>query len=281
MPAHASGTHGLSTPPTYRRNCPMEYAFDVIPGTAIHPLVMAHIPQIVERVHMAYAAHHSQQSVIPVSPFLRFPHHPRARIIPAPAYLGEPFNVAGLKWVASFPDNIQHNVPRASAVLVLNDPQTGYPYAVLEGSIISAARTAASAVLAAQGLRYHDRRVTRLGFLGTGLIARYIYTFFHGMDWDIAQVGCSDAQRTYAEQFAAMVCAAGQPDVTVYDRAEDVLRVCDVTVIATTAATPHIHTEDVLASNPLFLHISLRDLAPDLIEQAQNIVDDVDHVLQA
>ena len=259
----------------------MDYTFDVIPGTAIYPLVMDHIPQIVERVHMAYAAHHDQQTVIPASPFLRFPHHPRARIIPAPAYLGAPFDVAGLKWVASFPDNIQHNVPRASAVLVLNDPDTGYRYAVLEGSIISAARTAASAVLAAQALRYYDRRVTRLGFLGTGLIARYIYTFFHGMGWDIAEVICADAQRTYAEQFAAMVCAAGQPDVTVYDRAEDVLRVCDVTVIATTAATPHIHTADVLAYNPLFLHISLRDLAPDLIEQAQNIVDDVDHVLQA
>jgi ornithine cyclodeaminase len=123
--------------------------------------------------------------------------------------------------------------------------------------------------------------VTRLGFLGTGLIARYVYAFFHGMGWDIAQIVCADAQRTYAEQFAAIVRATGQCDITVYDRAEDVLRVCDVTVLATTAATPHIHTADVLAYNPLFLHISLRDLAPDLIGQAQNIVDDVEHVLQA
>jgi ornithine cyclodeaminase len=103
----------------------------------------------VERVRLAYAAHHAQQSVIPCSPFLCVPHNPRARIIPAPDYLGMSFDVAGIKWVASFPDNIQHNVPRASALLALNNPDTSYPYAVLEGSIISAARTAASAVLAA------------------------------------------------------------------------------------------------------------------------------------
>jgi len=152
----------------------MDYTFEVIPGIAVYPLVMDHIPQIVERVHLAYAAHHDQQIVIPASPFLRFPHYLRARIIPAPAYLGAPFDVAGLKWVASFPDNIQYNVPRASAVLVLNDPDTGYPYAVLEGSIISAARTAASAVLARSAAA--KRASVNIGFVaassGIYLLAR-------------------------------------------------------------------------------------------------------------
>jgi hypothetical protein len=36
----------------------MEYALDVIPGTAIYPLVMEHITQIVERVQTVYALHH-------------------------------------------------------------------------------------------------------------------------------------------------------------------------------------------------------------------------------
>jgi len=32
-----------------------------------------------------------------------------------------------LKWIASYPGNVQRGFPRASAVLVLNDYENGYP----------------------------------------------------------------------------------------------------------------------------------------------------------
>lgn len=255
--------------------------FDVIPGRAIAPLLQAHRPEIVARVQMASLAHHRGHSALPTCPFLPLPDQPGGRIIAAPAYLGEPFHVAGIKWIASVPDNIRHNVPRASALLALNDPHTGYPYALLEGAQISAARTAASAVLAAQVLRYSARRVARLGVVGTGVIARTVYTFFHDLGWDIGAVCCHDVQRPYVEAFAAMVRDLGPTPVTVCDQAEDVLRTCDLSVLATTAGTPYLHAPDLLQHGPLLLHISLRDLAPELIAAACNVVDDVAHVLQA
>src|SRR6185436_416122 len=139
---------------------------------------------------------------------LRFPAKPDCRIIALPAYLGNGFDVAGLKWIASYPGNVQRGFPRASAVLVLNDYDTGYPFAILESSIISAARTAASAVLAAYWLSGRSRRARSLGIVGTGLIARYIYDFLIETGWEIEEVQLYDQLPHESEKFRSRACRA-------------------------------------------------------------------------
>jgi len=71
----------------------MDYTFEVILASPL-PLVMDTSPRS-WNVSPAYAAHHDQQIVIQLV-LLRFPHYLRAHH-PAPAYLGAPFDVAGLK----------------------------------------------------------------------------------------------------------------------------------------------------------------------------------------
>src|SRR6266496_473391 len=136
----------------------MHFELSIINGKTVFDIVRAHRAECIRIVREAYLAHADGQSVNPDSYFLRFPDKPDCRIIALPAYLGKDFNVAGLKWIASYPANIQRGFPRASAVLVLNSHETGYPFAILESSIISAARTAGSAALAAHWLNGQSGR---------------------------------------------------------------------------------------------------------------------------
>jgi len=155
----------------------MHFELSIINGKTVFDVVRARRSECIRIVREAYLAHADGQSVNPDSYFLRFPDKPDCRIIALPAYLGNGFDVAGLKWIASYPANVQRGFPRASAVLVLNNCETGYPFAILESSIISAARTAASAALAAHWLNGQSCRAQSLGIVGTGFIARYVYEF--------------------------------------------------------------------------------------------------------
>jgi len=273
--------------------------FAVIPGAQVRRVLAGHEKQIVELVEATYRLHGAGDSVNPPSYFLRFPDRPASRIIALPASIGGELRVDGLKWISSFPENVAAGLPRASAVLILNDHDTGYPFACLESSIISATRTAASAALAADWLSRGrgGKRPARIGFFGVGLIARYIHTFLAATGWSFDEIGVHDLSagsaagfRGYLEQSAAQQSAAQQSGtqesgtggrITVHDRAEDLIRSSDLVVFATVAGQPHVREVSWFEHNPLVLHVSLRDLAPEILLASANVVDDVEHCLKA
>lgn len=258
-----------------------QFDFFVIGGDAVHELVSRDRVAIMSRVQDAYAAHGAGKTVNPDSYFLRFPDKANARIIALPAYLGGGLDVAGIKWIASFPDNISRGIPRASAVLILNDYETGYPIACLESSIISAARTAASAVLGAEWLNRGKLQARNVGFIGNGLISRYIADFFFDKGWSFENVYLFDLERSYSEAMAKHIHEQRCANVLYADSTEALIRQCDVVVFATTAPTPYIQDPALFSHNPVVLNVSLRDLSPEIILSADNIVDDVDHCLKA
>src|ERR1700754_4815732 len=175
--------------------------FAVIPGAQVQQTLQGHEKQVMEVVEATYRLHGAGDSVNPPSYFLRFPDRPSSRIIALPASIGGQSRVDGIKWISSFPENVAAGIPRASAVLILNDHDTGYPFACLESSIISATRTAASAALAADWLSRGRERPTRVGFFGVGLIARYIHTFLAGSGWSFDEVGVFDLSADSANGF--------------------------------------------------------------------------------
>ena len=256
--------------------------FAVISGAQVQRALQGQEKEIVELVEATYRLHGAGDSVNPPSYFLRFPDRPSSRIIALPASIGGPARVDGLKWISSFPENVAAGIPRASAVLILNDHDTGYPFACLEASIISATRTAASAALAADWLSRGRRRPTRIGFVGAGLIARYIHTFLAGTGWSFDEVGVHDLSADSAAGFRGYLEQSGTAGrVTVHESAEELIRSSDLVVFATVAAAPYIRDVSWFAHHPLVLHVSLRDLAPQILLASTNVVDDIEHCLKA
>ena len=256
--------------------------FAVISGAQVHAALHGRERQIVELVAAAYRLHGVGESVNPPSYFLRFPDRPASRIIALPASVGGHVRVDGLKWISSFPGNVAAGLPRASAVLILNDHDTGYPFACLESSIISATRTAASAALAADWLSRGRARPARAGFFGVGLIARYIHTFLSGTGWSFDEIGVHDLSAEHAAGFRGYLEQAGADSrVTVHGSAEQLIRASDLVVFATVAGQPHVTDLAWFSHNPLVLHVSLRDLAPEILLASANFVDDIDHCLKA
>ncbi|MFW9079118.1 2,3-diaminopropionate biosynthesis protein SbnB [Pseudomonas sp. P2757] len=256
--------------------------FHVIPGAAIKHILGGLHQEAIEIVAQTYLTHERGETVNPDSYFLRFPEEPANRIIALPAAIVDSEgdqSVSGIKWIASYPDNIKAGIPRASAVLILNDPHTGYPYALLEGALISAVRTAASAVLGAWWMNGQKKSAQTLSIIGGGVISRNILQTFIADDWSFDSVGIHDLNAESAQALAAFGEQLGLPDVQTVSL-DDAL-CADIVVFATSAGTPYVNQRGTFHAGQIVLNISLRDIGADIIEQSYNYFDDVTHCLKA
>jgi ornithine cyclodeaminase len=253
----------------------------ILSAREILPLLVNREVKIMETVRRAYETHAIGESSLPHSTFLRFPNDAGSRIIALPAYLGGDFNVAGVKWIASFPANLEKELDRASGIVILNSAETGRPRAIMEGSIINKKRTAASAALAAKAL-HKGRRVARVGIIGCGPINFETTRFLLTVWPEIETLLISDLDPDRAELFAVKCREMrGHLAVEIAREAQQVFNTCSLISLATTAAKPHIFDLSGCLPGSSILHISLRDFSPQIILSCDNVVDDVDHVCRA
>lgn len=253
----------------------------ILNGREVQSLLEGRETELLETVRRAYVVHARGESSLPHSSFLNFQNEHRNRIIALPAYLGQDFDVAGIKWIASFPNNVEHGMDRASAVVILNSAETGTPEAIIEGSIVSAKRTAASAALAARTL--HQASIeSGIGIVGCGLINFEIVRFLRAslsgarrfVIFDLSIERAQAFKRNCLNTFANI-------SIEIALDAASVLSGCSLISIATTAVKPHLDDLSRCAPGTTILHISLRDVTPEVVLSCDNVVDDVDHVCRA
>lgn len=250
----------------------------IISGHEVATLLEGQELELIQIVKRAYEAHSMGDSSLPPSCFLRFPGEKRNRIIALPAYLGQGVRAAGIKWVSSFPGNLNQGLDRASASILLNSVSTGRVEAVIEGSLISGRRTAASAALAAQSLRDGQDWAT-VGIVGCGFINFEVLRFLNASSPEIRAIIIYDLDLERAMQFKAKCQSAFEKlEVKLARDVSAVLGQCSLISIATTAVKPHLDDLSGCRHGSTILHISLRDFSPGAILSGDNVVDDLDHV---
>lgn len=253
--------------------------FALVNAAAVKEVLNSSVDHVMKLIEHAYLLHGQGETVNPPSSFLRFTDSQAARIIALPAAVDGDVHAAGIKWISSFPGNRAGGLPRASAVLILNDRATGFPVACLESSLISATRTAASAVLTANRLA-SIRAWGSVGFVGTGLIAGYVQKYLMVVRWPQRATFVYDADDGRAARFAERLSRAGLRDVRLCASADEVVRQSDLVSFCTTASAPYLHDPQTFAHHPLVLHLSLRDIGPEVIVSSANVVDDREHCLR-
>lgn len=94
---------------------------------------------------------------------------PDAFIHAMPAYIPA-MRSAGIKWVSGYPENFKHGLPYITGLMILNDVETGVPYAVLDCTWITAMRTGAASALSAKYLARPESATA--GILACGVQGR-------------------------------------------------------------------------------------------------------------
>lgn len=260
----------------------MNNGIAILNGKSIKKLVCGKEREIISIVKTAYSLHYEGKTSLPQSVFLHFPKREKERIIALPSYIKGEKEVAGIKWISSFPNNVENGVDRASAMVILNNMENGRAYALLEGAQISSNRTAASAALAAKCLHKNSEE-TSVGFIGTGLINFTILRYLASVFPKINKLYIYDLNPSRSKLFKKQVekMYGSKFEIQIYNFYEEVFRNAKLISFATTSSKPYINDVGLVKPDMTILHVSLRDLSENIILSANNIVDDIEHICRA
>jgi len=134
----------------------------------------------------------------------------------------------GQKIVTFYPPNAEKGIPTHMALIVLNDPQTGKPLAVMDGRLITEMRTAAVSAAATKLLAPSDSKI--LAILGSGVQARSHVEALR-LVRRFEEIRVWGPTRAHAEECAKEIGAKATS-------AENAVRNADVVVTVTSSKTP-------------------------------------------
>ncbi len=248
---------------------------DVIRAGALD---MSLIVPVMEEV---FSLHDKKDYVLPTKCVLRWgdldSESIKGRINAMPGWIGGNLNSVGIKWIASSPNNpFKYNLPRANAVVILNDPNTLVPIAVMDGTAISAARTGANTGVAAKYLSKKNPKV--LGLIGAGVQNRTQLLAVNYVHPNIEEIRIYDLSKERAVEFANEMSSKIGKEIKVCESAYDAVDEADIFITATVTKEPIIKA-DWIKPGVLYSHVGSHECEFDAIMKFdKRIVDDWEEI---
>lgn len=196
----------------------------------------------------------------------------RGRINFLSAYAGGDINSLGMKWIGSFPNNRKAlNKPRATALIILNDPDTGVPIAIMEGSVISSTRTAAMTGVAIKHLARPNSKI--IGMIGAGVLSKAHLLVLNEMLDEIESIQLFNRTYENGVKLKTEIETETNLRVTLVDSSEAAFKNADIVLTSTTTHTPIVHS-DWLKPGMLSIQYAGHEYSYDSVSKADKIVCD-------
>ena len=177
----------------------------------------------------------------------------------------------GMKWIGSFPANRSLGLPRASAIIILNSPENGFPVAILDGTLVSAVRTGAVTGLGARNLAPRSSR--KIGVIGAGVQARTQILGLISALPEIEEIAVFNRTEEHADALIEECRERWQVPIMKVNSIAAALADADVALTITTAGEPLMRAEHI-KPGALSIQLSGHECEFGVIQQASKLVVD-------
>ncbi len=229
---------------------------------------------VIAAVEKVLSLHDNGQVNLPSKVILDLGERERGRINAMPAYLGGDFDICGIKWIAGFPPNpVKFGIPRAHALLVLNDATTGVPLAIMDCTYISAMRTGAVTGVGAKYLANGDSEV--VGIIGCGVQARTQIMAIKAVLPSVKLIKGYDIRKEASDQLANWASQELGIEGKSVKTAKEAVEGSDIVVTVTVADEP-IVKDAWLKKGSFFAHVgSYQEEEEQVVFKSDKIVVDL------
>jgi len=225
--------------------------------------------ETIDTIEKAVQCLHDNDYVQPIKPYLRY-RDVTNRIIAMPAFVGGKIDLAGIKWIASFPKNIDNNIPRAHSVVILNQSDTGQPVCIINTALLSIIRTSSvTGLMIRYFLKARPMDTINVGIIGWGPIGRHHFKMCTEMLKDkIAKIYLYDLRGINLDA----VESPYKDKVVVTSSWREAYRDADMFITCTVSKAPYVDEKPKARS--LQLNVSLRDYKVDIYDYIKAIIVD-------